>query len=335
MRTLSSALLLLGLAVAPAAADEIHGSGSTFCFTVMAEWAKAYGAATRTSVIYQPIGSSAGMTEIHEGVVDFAVSEIPLNDAQLLRDGLTQAPLLIGAVVPVVNLPGIGPGQLRLTGPLLADIYLGKTTRWNDPAIAALNPGLSLPNTPVVTIHRTDGSGTTFVWTSFLSKVSLDFRARIGQSAVVRWPDGFGGKGNGDVAAKVARARGGLGYIDYAYAASHDLPYALVANRAGQFVSPDVNSLLAALERVEWKAEEGYDLDLSDAASANAYPIVAVSFAILRIRRADPKRTAAVAAFLHWAMHDGSTIAAARAYLPLPQTLVRQIEEKWPVALPQ
>ena len=329
MRLFLSAMVLAWACSASAKAAEISGSGSTFCYTVMAKWTDAYEKSTGVQVTYQPIGSSAGMKEIQQGIVDFAVSEAPLNDAQLLRDGLVQFPLLIGAVVPVVNLPGIAAGQLRLSGPLLADIFMGKVTRWNDKAITALNPDLTLPALPITVIHRTEGSGTTFVFADFLSKVSPEWKARIGVSTTLGWPVGYGGKGNGDVAYKVSVLRGGIGYIDYPYAVVRKQPFALVQNQAGKFVTPDASSFSAATEGVHWRPDEGFDVLLSNSASAEAYPIMATSFVLVRQRAADAQRARATFEFLNWALNHGGEMASAQAYLPLPATLVRQVQGAW------
>ena len=234
MRSLRLVLLLLGLAFAlPAAAQELFGSGSTFIFPIMSKWIDEYEKASGVQIGYQPIGSSAGIEEIRGSVVDFAVTDAPLDDAQLLRDGLVQFPLVIGAIVPVVNLDGIGPGQLRFTGKLLADIYLGKVRNWSDAAIAELNPGIRLPHRPILAIYRTDGSGTTFNWADYLSKSSPEWNAKVGTNTSVRWPIGAGGKGNRGVADAVMTVKGAIGYVEYSYALRKKLAYRLVQNRAG------------------------------------------------------------------------------------------------------
>ena len=219
-------------------AQEILGSGSTFAYPVLTKWSEAYAKISGTHLTYQPIGSSAGVTEIRSEIVDIGVSDAPLDDASLVRDGLAQFPVVIGGIVPVVNLDGITPGQLRFTGQLLADIYLGKVTNWNDAAIAAVNPGVTLPNRPILVIYRSDGSGTTYNWADYLSKVSDAWRSRIGVSTKLAWPTGTGGKGNGGVADSVARVKGAIGYVEYSYAARAKLTYGLVQNRAGNFVAP-------------------------------------------------------------------------------------------------
>lgn len=329
MALLLRTILVGCLLSSAAAAQSVRGSGSSFCYTVMAKWTQAYAKATGVEVAYFPIGSSGGLREIRQDLVDFAVSEVPLNDAQLLRDGLVQFPLLIGAVVPVVNIPHVGPGELRLTGPLLADIYMGKIANWNDKQIATLNPGLTLPDLPIQVVHRTEGSGTTYVWADYLSKVSPEWRAKVGEGPLLRWPLGHGAKGNGDVASKAMRLPGGIGYLDYPYAMAHKLAFASVRNEAGQFVMPDGASFAAATEGVDWRAEEGFTVSLTNVPAAGAYPIMAVSFALIHRRPSDPKRLPATIAFLRWTVEHGGELAAAQSYLPVPPFLVRSIQTSW------
>ncbi|MGD0105557.1 MAG: phosphate ABC transporter substrate-binding protein PstS [Rhodopila sp.] len=329
MRYILFAMALVWVITTSAAAQEILGSGSTFCYPVMMKWVDAYEKVSGAHIVYQPIGSAGGITEIRHEIVDFAVSEAPLDDAQLLRDGLAQFPLVIGAIVPVVNVDGVAAGQLRVTGQLLADIYLGKITKWNDPAIAAMNPGLKLPGLAISVVHRSDGSGTTFVWADYLSKVSNDWMAKVGENTTVAWPTGFGGKGNGGVAEKVARVPGSIGYIDYAYAARGKLAYVLVQNRAGNFVTPATASFEAATADVDWMKERDFNILLTDAPATNAYPIMATSFALIRKYPKDPGHARDMLGFLRWVLESGRDMASAQAYLPLPSPLVQQIEGYW------
>jgi phosphate transport system substrate-binding protein len=323
------ALLFACVIATQAGAGEILGSGSTLCYPVMAKWVEAYEKVSGVHVVYQPIGSVGGVTEIRHEVVDFAVSEAPMDDAQLLRDGLIQVPLVIGGVVPVVNVDGVAAGQLRVTGPMLAGIYLGKITKWNDPAIAELNPGLKLPDLSIFVVHRSDGSGTTFIWADYLSKVSADWKVRVGENTTIAWPAGFGGKGNGGVAEKVARVRGAIGYVDYAYAAHGNLAYALVRNQAGNFVTPDTAGVEAATTGVDWLKERNFYVLLTDAPAANAYPIVATSFVLIRKYPGNQERARDLLAFLRWALENGRDFAIEQAYLPLPTPLVQQVEDYW------
>ena len=322
--------LVLGCATAfPAAGQRIHGSGSTFVYPVLAKWSEAYQRTRGVHVEYQPIGSSGGLTEIRAEVVDFGISDAPLTPDQLLRDGLAQFPVVIGAIVPVVNLDGITAGQLRFTGQLLADIYLGKVKNWSDPAIAAVNPGIRLPERPILVIHRSDGSGTTFNWTDYLSKVSEEWKVRVGASTLVAWPTGAGGRGNGGVAENVARVKGAIGYVEYGYAQRKKLAYGLVQNRAGNFVPPEMSSFQAAIADLDWAKAREFDISLTDAASADAYPIMAASFVLVRKYPKDSEHSSDVLTFFRWALENGQDLAASLDYLPLPPPLVRQVEAYW------
>jgi phosphate transport system substrate-binding protein len=326
-------ILLLGLfclvAIFPATAQEITGSGSTFAYPVLAGWAEAYEKLNGIHVTYQPIGSSGGVTEIGAGVVDFGVTDAPLDDARLLRDGLAQFPLVIGAIVPVINLDGIAPGQLRFTGTLLADIYLGKVTKWNDPAIATLNPDLKLPNRAILVVYRADGSGTTYNWSDYLAKVSDEWKAKVGVGSKLAWPTGVAGKGSSGIADNVARVKGAIGYLEYTYAVRAKLTYALVRNRAGNFVSPDTSSLQAATESVDWAKQRDFSVLLSDSPAANAYPIMAMSFALVRGYPKDVDRSRRTLAFFLWAIENGQDVASSLGYLPLSPSLASQVYSYW------
>ena len=329
MRQFVLAIMLACAATIPAAAQAIYGSGSTLCYPVMVKWAEAYEKQTGHHIVYQPIGSDAGITEIRNGIVDFAVSEAPEDSAQLLRDGFAQFPLVMGAIVPVVNIAGVTPGQVRLTGQVLADIYLGKIKKWNDPAIVAVNPGLALPALRIVVIHRSEGSGTTFTFANYLAKVSDDWKAKVGEGTVLGWPAGYPGKGNGGVAEKVGHVWGAIGYVDSAYATRAKLPYALVQNRAGNFVGPDTETLKAATDGIDWSRARDFDMLLTDAPAMNAYPIMATSFALVRRHPKDLGRTRETLAFLRWVLENGGELASAQAYLPVPPALVQQIQGYW------
>lgn len=326
MRYVVTAIMLFCTIVTPATAREILGSGSTFCYPAMTKWVDNYEKQNGSHIVYQPIGSAGEITEIRHAIVDFAVSEAPLDSAQLLRDGLAQFPLVMGAVVPVVNIEGIAAGQLRVTGSVLADIYLGKLTKWNDPAIAALNPGLKLPDQPILVVHRSDGSGTTFVWADYLSKVSDEWKVRVGENITLAWPTGFGGKGNGGVAEKVARLRGSIGYVDFTYAKRGKLAYALVQNHAGNFIAPAITSFKAATDGVDWLKERDFNIMLTDPAGADAWPIMATSFALIRKYPEDPGRARDMLAFLRWVLESGQELASSQDYLPLPTALVHHVE---------
>ena len=324
--------IALALAVAltsPASGEQLRGSGSTFAYPIFAQWEMAYEKISRVHIEYQPVGSTIGLKEVVAGVVDFAVSDTPLDNYQLLREGLAQFPVVIGAIVPVVNLDGITAGQLRLTGQLLADIYLGKVTSWSDPAIAAMNSGLVLPNRAIFVIHRSDGSGTTFNWTDYLSKISDEWKAKVGTGNLIAWPTGLGGKGNTGVADNVARVKGGIGYVEFGYAQRKKLSYVLVQNRAGKFVPPAMSSFRAAVAGVDWTQVREFYVSMSDAGKEDAYPIMAASFALIHRYPKDAAHSNEVLAFFRWALENGQDMATSLNYLPLSPPLVQQVMDYW------
>jgi phosphate transport system substrate-binding protein len=329
MRRIFAAMMVLCAMTASAAAQEITGSGSTFSYPFMLKLIEAYGKQSGAQVLFQPTGSAAGMNDIAHHVVDFAVSEAPLGEMELMRDGLDQFPLVIGAIVPVVNIDGVAPGQLRFTGHLLADIFLGKITNWNDPAIAELNPDLKLPNLAILVVHRSDGSGTTYNWAWYLSLVSEEWKLKVGTYTSVAWPTGVGGKGNGGVAEKVARVRGAIGYVDQTYATRAKLAHGLVRNQAGNFVAPDAASLQAATANIDWMKEPDFGVLLANSPAADAYPVLATSFVMIRKYPQDPSHTHDMLAFFHWALDHGQDMASSLGYLPLPPQLVQQVEDYW------
>jgi phosphate transport system substrate-binding protein len=316
-------------------AENISGSGSTFAFPVIAGWAEEYTRVTGTQVRYEPIGSGAGVTEIRAGLVDFAVSDAPFVDSQLLRDGLMQFPVVVGAIVPVINLDGIAPGQLHLTGQVLVGIYLGNITRWNDAAIAQLNPDVTLPNLPITVIYRSDASGTTLNWTDYLSKISTTWFGAVGSDLTVRWPVGYGAKGNGGVAEKITRVKGAIGYVEYTYAVRSKLAFALVRNRSGRFVAPSERSFRSAVDAVDWTQESDFHILLADAVASDAYPVMATSFVLMRNYPMDMERAHATLAFFRWALNSGQEVASSLHYLPLPPELTEQVEAYWSASLPR
>jgi phosphate transport system substrate-binding protein len=275
------------------------------------------------------------VSEIRAGLVDFAVSDAPLVDSQLLRDGLMQFPLVVGAIVPVINLEGITPRQLHLTGDVLVGIYLGKIARWNDLMITELNPGLVLPNLPITVIYRSDASGTTLNWTAYLSKVNTTWLAAVGADLTVHWPTGFGAKGNGGVAEKISRVKGAIGYVEYTYAIKSKLSFALVRNHAGNYVTPTERSFRSTVDAVDWTEEADFHVLLADAAASDAYPMMATSFVLMPSYPKDMQKTRATLAFFRWALNSGQDIASSLHYLPLPPELTEQVEAYWSVSLPR
>jgi phosphate transport system substrate-binding protein len=277
-RTAAVSVAMAALAFS-AAAQDVTGAGASFPAPLYAKWADAYNKATNAKINYQSVGSSAGIRQIRGKTVDFGASDLPLTDAELAKDGLVQFPTVIGGVVPVVNVKGISPGQLKLTGSLLADIYMAKVTKWNDPAIAALNPGVALPDSAIAVLQRADGSGTTFIFTNYLSKVSADWKAKVGEGAAVKWPTGSGGKGNEGVASFVQRIPGSIGYVEYSYAKANKMSHVQLKNQAGNFVDPDDATFKAAAAGASW--EKSFYQVLTDQAGKDAWPITGATFILM------------------------------------------------------
>ncbi len=312
-------------------AAETKGAGSTFVSPVMAKWIDAYKAKTGNLVSYQSVGSSIGVGLIKKAAVDFGTSDMPLDPKELGKFGMMQFPIVIGGVVPVVNIEGVKPGQIQFTGPLLADIYLGKIRSWNDPAIQAVNPGLKLPRAAITVVHRLDGSGTTFNWSNYLSKISAQWKASVGEGTSVEWPVGLGGKGNDGVASLVSLIPGAIGYLEYAYALQRldRISFGLVQNSAGNFVTPDAASFQAAASSADWKTTQDFHLVLTNAPGDDAYPITATTFVLMQKQPKSPDRSAAAIEFLRWTLESGKAEAELLNYVPLPPTLVEQIETYW------
>ncbi len=329
-RPLLAGILLLGLAGAAAAeVDQITGAGSTFVYPVLSKWAEVYHRETGVRLNYQSIGSGGGIRQIKARTVDFGASDAPLEPQALEQAGLVQFPVIIGGVVPVVNLPGIGPGELRLSPEALAGLFLGEISRWNDPRLQALNPGLSLPDRKVTVVRRSDGSGTTWIFTNYLSKVSPQWARRVGSGKAVRWPAGVGAKGNEGVAAYVRRLKGSIGYVEYAYALQNRMTYALLRNRAGHFVAPTADSFAAAAANADWRHAPGYHLVLTDQPGEASWPITGATFVLLHRRQERPEMGRAVLRFFDWAFRHGAGIAEELHYVPLPQEVVELVEETW------
>src|SRR5215211_1949382 len=311
---LPSLALGAGLAVAilagPVAAADITGAGATFPFPIYSKWAEAYRKETGTGLNYQSIGSGGGIKQIQAKTVDFGATDAPLKGEDLMKHGLVQFPTVMGGVVPVVNLEGVAPGRLNLTGELLAEIYQGRIARWSDPKLAALNPDLTLPNVPITPIYRSDASGTTSVFTSYLAAVSDDWKGALGAGTTVSWPVGQGGKGNEGVAAAVKQVPNAIGYVEYAYAKQIKIPYALVQNRAGKFPQPDDASFKAAAAQADWSSAPGFGISLNDQPGDQAWPITAATFILVPQTPEKPERTAEVLKFFDWAYRNGAALAA-------------------------
>jgi phosphate transport system substrate-binding protein len=329
-RMLSVAAVVASATLASAAfAADITGAGATFPYPVYAKWADAYKKATGTGLNYQSIGSGGGIKQIRSKTVDFGASDKPLKADELTKDGMIQFPAIMGGVVPVLNVPGIGPGQVKLSGPLIADIYLGKVKKWNDPAIMAMNAGVALPDAGITVVHRSDGSGTTFLFTNYLSKVSPEWKSKVGENTSVSWPTGIGGKGNEGVAAQVQRLKGSLGYVEYAYAKQNKMSYAMMKNEAGQIVAPSEKTFKSAAANADWKHAPGFYEILTNQPGAESWPITGASFILLHKEQADPKTAIEVLKFFNWAFKNGDKMASELDYVSMPESVVSLIEESW------
>jgi len=325
-----AALLCITTAFVPglARANDISGSGSTFVYPLMLTWAARYHEKAGDVVNYQGTGSGAGIRQIKAGMVNFGATDMPLKPEELQAAGLGQFPIVIGGVVPVVNLPGIRTGQLNFSGELLADIYLGKIANWKDPAIAALNPGVNLPDLKIVVTHRSDGSGTTFNWTNYLSKVSPEWKGKVGEGVAVHWPSGAEAKGNEGVAHYVNYVAGAIGYVELAFALDHNLVYANIRNKSGVMVTPSRTSFQAAAANADWTAPDFYAV-LTDAPANDAWPITATVFVLMPRQSAEAMQMVATLKFFEWALEQGRPDAERLNYVPLPPSLVKQVEAYW------
>lgn len=326
------AALALGLVSAAHAAD-ITGAGATFPYPIYAKWASEYKKASGVGLNYQSVGSGAGIKQIIAKTVDFGASDMPLPDDRLEKEGLFQFPAVIGGVMPVVNLPQVQPGQLRLTGALLADIYLGKIKQWNDAAIKQLNPGVALPDKTITVVVRSDGSGTTFLFTNYLSKVSSDWKSKVGEGTAVKWPDSVGGKGNEGVANYVKTLANSIGYVEYAYAKQNKLIHVSLQNLDGKYVEPDDMTFKAAAAKADWTKSKGMGLILTQQPGATAWPITGASFVLMHRLQDKPETARAVLAFFNWAFANGDKAAEELDYVPMPDTVVKQVQNHWRHAL--
>ena len=314
-------------------AADITGAGATFPYPIYSKWADTYKTQTGIGLNYQSIGSGGGIAQIKAKTVTFGATDMPLKAEELDAAGLVMFPTVVGAVVIVYNLPGIGSGDIVLDGATLADIYMGKITKWNDPAIASLNPGVRLPTLNIIVVHRSDGSGTTFVWTDYLSKTNADFKATVGAGTAVKWPAGVGGKGNEGVAANVQRIKGSIGYVEYAYAKKNKIAHTQVKNRDGQFVQPDDESFKAAAAGADWVKTPGMSVLLTDQPGKASWPITSASFIIMHKAQADAGRAKDVLKFFDWAYKNGGAMATELDYVPMPAPVVKLVNEAWKTQL--
>ena len=312
-----------------ARAGDISGAGATFPYPIYAKWADAYKKETGIGLNYQSIGSGGGIKQIEAKTVDFGASDMPLKPEDLQKEGLMQFPTVIGGDVPVYNLKGLKAGDLKFSGALLTDIYLGKVTKWNDPAIAKLNPGKKLPDQDITVVHRSDGSGTTFIWTDYLSKVSREWKEKVGEGTSVSWPTGVGGKGNEGVASYVQRIDGSLGYVEYAYVLQNKMAYGEVINREGQVVVPSTDAFQAAAAGADWKSAPGMYLVLTDAPGKASWPIAGATFILMHKDQASAERARDVLKFFDWAYAKGGKLAEELDYVPLPDSVVQLIKAHW------
>lgn len=328
--------LMIGIALLciqpPAHAVEvtaISGAGATFPYPVYSKWAAAYNKETGVKFNYQSIGSGGGIKQIKARTVDFGASDAPLKPADLDQSGLLQFPMIMGGVVPVVNIPGIAPGAMQISNRLLADIYLGKVTKWNDAHIKSENPGISLPSRNITVVHRADGSGTTWIFTNYLSKVSPEWKAKVGNDKSVAWPVGIGGKGNEGVASYVKRVKGSIGYVEYAYALQNHLTHVKLKNRDGGLVEPSSKTFQAAAANADWRHAKGFYMVLTNQPGKDSWPITGASFILVYKKQAKPDRGRAVLKFFDWAYRNGGKMAESLDYIPIPAKVVQLVEAAW------
>lgn len=338
-KLVKSAVLAAGAAamfsstfVAAHAAD-ITGAGATFPYPIYSKWAESYKAATGVGLNYQSIGSGGGIKQIKAKTVDFGASDMPLSADELKAAGLMQFPAIMGGVVPIVNLEGIKPGQLKMTADLLAGIYMGKITKWNDKQIVAANAGVKLPNEDITVVHRSDGSGTSFLWTTFLSNANPEFKSVVGAGTAVKWPAGVGGKGNEGVAANVQRIKGSIGYVEYAYAKKNAMSYTQLKNHDGNFVQPDDETFKAAAAGADWAHTPGMEVILTNQPGKMSWPITGASFILMHKVQASPERAKEVLKFYNWAYENGGKMASELDYVAMPASVVKLVQQAWKTEL--
>lgn len=310
-------------------AADITGAGATFPYPVYAKWGSAYQQQTGIKVNYQSIGSGGGIKQIKARTIDFGASDMPLKPEELREAGLIQFPMLIGGVVPVYNLPGFAAGQIKLTPTVLADIFLGNIKKWDNPAIAALNPGRKLPDLGITVVKRSDGSGTTFIFTNYLSKVSPEWKNNVGEGSSVKWPSGVGGKGNEGVASYVQRIKGGIGYIEFAYALQNKMSYILLKNRDGQFVEPSEASFKSAAANGNWDPNKGFYELLTDEPGKDSWPITGATFILMQKFQQDADGVRDTLKFFKWAYDNGDKMALELDYIPMPDNVSKLVQTYW------
>src|SRR5258705_7458742 len=324
-------LIAAGVASHSALAVDITGAGATFPYPIYAKWADAYKQKTGVGLNDEPIDAVGGIRQFVSKTVDFGASDAPLKLEQLEKDGLVQFPMVMGGVVPVVNIDGVAPGQMKLTAKLLADIYLGKISKWSDPQIASANGGLKLPDQAITVVHRSDGSGTTFIFTNYLAKVSAEWKDKVGNAPSVSWPapSSSGGKGNEGVASFVQRIKGAVGYVEYAFAKQNKMTYALLQNKDGNFVSPNDKSFQAAAASADWKNAPGFYEILTEEPGKNSWPITGATFILMHRIQPDPAKAKEVLKFFEWAYKDGDAMALELDYIPMPNDVVVLVQSAW------
>lgn len=307
----------------------LNGAGATFPYPLYSQWAYKYNQLTGVKLNYQSIGSGGGIAQIKAKTVDFGASDEPLKKEDLDSAGLFQFPMIIGGVTPVVNIPGIGAGKIKMTSDLLAGIFLGNITKWNDPAIQKVNPGVKLPNQDITVVHRADGSGTTWIFTTYLSQVSKEWKDKVGAGKSVNWPTGVGGKGNEGVASYVKRIPGSIGYVEYAYALQNKMAHTLLQNSAGNFVAPNLKTFQASAGNADWKNAPGFYMVLVNQPGADSWPITGASFILIYKDQPDAGKAKAMLSFFDWCLRHGADIAKSLDYVPLPESVVKLVEDSW------
>jgi phosphate transport system substrate-binding protein len=322
------AVMLTAIAGYAGAAD-ITGAGATFPYPIYSKWAEAYKASTGIGLNYQSIGSGGGIKQIKAKTVDFGASDMPLKPEELDKEGLMQFPAIIGGVVPVFNIDGVEAGQLKLTSDVIANIHLGKITKWNDRAIVELNPGVVLPAINITVVHRADGSGTTFIWTNYLSKTNAEFAKTVGEGSAVKWPTGVGGKGNEGVAAQVQRIKGAFGYVEYAFAKKNKIAHAQLKNRDGNFVQPDDSTFKAAAAGADWNNAPGMYLLLTNQTGRDSWPATGASFIIMHRQQADALTGRAILKFFDWSYKNGAKMSEELEYVHMPQAVIKLVQDNW------